>query len=155
MVAAYGKLAPGRPGNVTVLSGPLGSPEARARFVFADGRKFDLDPAGKADAAPDIDVTGVWTLTVEKSDAGPVTIKAALTQKDRDLTGTLSSTSFQGGSITFGRVTAKSFSFSARIKVDGEDTELEVRGEKKDDGFEGKLTGPFGDDLAWKGKKAP
>ncbi|HKS16907.1 MAG TPA: hypothetical protein VJU16_06315 [Planctomycetota bacterium] len=152
---AYGKLAAGRPGNVTVLSGPLGSPEARARFVFADGRKFDLDPAAKADAEPDIDVNGTWTLTVEKSDAGPLAIKAVLTQKGRDLTGSLNSTSFQGGTITFGRVTGKSFSFSVRVKVDGDDTELEVRGEKKDDGFEGKLSGPFGDDLAWKGKKIP
>lgn len=153
--AAYGKLAPGRAGNVTVLTAPLGSPDARARFVFADGRKFDLDPAGKADAAADMDLNGVWTLTVEKSDAGPLTIKAALTQKDRELSGVLSSTSFGGGAITFGRVTGRSFSFSARVKVDGEDTELDVRGDKKDDAIEGKLSGPFGDDLSWKGKKAP
>ncbi|HZL73396.1 MAG TPA: hypothetical protein VFC86_13120, partial [Planctomycetota bacterium] len=153
--AAYGKLAPGRPANVTVLTAPLGSPETRVRFVFADGRKFDLEPAGKAEAAVEMDLTGMWTLTAEKSDAGPLTIKAELTQKDRDLAGTLSSSSFGGGTITFGRVTGKSFSFSARIKVDGEETELEVRGEKKDEGLEGKLSGPFGDDVAWKGKKGP
>lgn len=151
--AAYGKLAPGRPANVTVLSAPLGSPEAKARFVFADGRKFDLDPAGKGEAAPEIDLAGAWTLTVEKSDDGPVTIKAALVQKDRDLSGTLTSANFTAGSITFGRVTGKSFSFSARIKVDGDPTELEVRGQMKDGALEGKMSGPFGDDLPWKGKK--
>jgi imidazolonepropionase-like amidohydrolase len=153
--AAYGKVAPGRPGNLTVLTAPLGSPEARARFVFADGKKFDLDPAGKAEADSEIDLTGAWMLTVEKSDAGPLAIKAELKQKGRELTGSVSSTTFGGGPITFGRVTGKSFSFSARIKVDGEDAELEVRGEKKDDGLDGKLSGPFGDGIAWKGKKIP
>jgi imidazolonepropionase-like amidohydrolase len=151
---AYGTLAAGRPANVTVLSAPLGAPEARVRFVFADGRKFDLDPAGKSDAAVDIELTGVWILTAEKSDSGPITIKASLSQKGRELSGTVSSDSFGGGTITFGRVTGRTFSFSARIKVDGEDAELEVRGEKKDDAIEGKFTGPFGDDVAWKGKKS-
>lgn len=151
--SAYGKLAAGRPANVTVLTAPLGSPEARARFVFADGRKFDLEPAGKAEADSEIDLNGVWTLTVDKSDAGPLTIKATLVQKGRELSGTLASASFTGGTITYGRVTGKSFSFSARIKVEGEDAELEVRGEKKDDAIEGKLSGPFGDGLAWKGRK--
>lgn len=153
--SAYGKLAPGRPGNVTVLTAPLGAAEARARFVFADGRKFDLDPAGKAEAAVEINLTGSWTLTAEKSDAGPLTIKASFTQKDRDLAGTISSSSFSGGTITFGRVTGKSFTFSARIKVDGEDAELEARGEKKDEAIEGRFSGAFGDDVKWKGKKDP
>ena len=153
--ATHGTLAAGRPANVTVLTSPLGSPEARVRLVFADGRKFDLEPAGKADAAPEIDLNGVWTLTVEKSDAGPLSIKAALTQKGRDLGGALSSATFGDGAVTYGRVTGKTFTFSARITVEGDPAELEVRGEMKDGALEGKLSGPFGDGLAWKGKKAP
>lgn len=153
--AAYGLLAPGRPGNVTVLTAPIGSPDARARFVFADGRKFDLDPAGKAEGPAEIDLTGVWTFTAEKSDAGPLGVKVTLTQKGRDITGTIASASFGTGTITFGRVTGRSFSFTARVKVEGEDAEVEVRGDKKDDSLEGKFSGPFGDDVSWKGKKIP
>lgn len=153
--AAYGKLAAGRPANVTVLTAPLGSSEARTRYVFADGRKFDLDPAGKAEAAPEIDLSGSWTLAAEKSDVGPLAIKASFVQKTRDLAGTLTSAAFTGGVVTFGRVTGRSFTLSARITVDGEPTELEIRGQMKDGALEGKLSGPFGDDVAWKGRKDP
>jgi imidazolonepropionase-like amidohydrolase len=153
--AAYGKIAAGRPANLTVLSAPLGSPEARAKFVFADGRKFDLDPDGKAEAQPEVDLTGKWTLTAEKSDAGPLTIQLALAQKGRDLSGTLTSAGFGDGSVTFGRVTGRGFTFSARIMIDGDPAELEFKGQSKDGALEGKLNGPFGDDVAWKGKKDP
>jgi hypothetical protein len=153
--AAYGRLAAGRPGNVTVLTAPLGSPDARARFVFADGRKFDLDPAGRAEGRAEIDLSGAWTLTAEKSDVGPLSIKVTLAQKGREITGTLDSATLGRGTITFGRVTGRTFTFSARIKFEGEDAEIDVRGEKKDDALEGKCSGPFGDDVSWKGKKIP
>jgi imidazolonepropionase-like amidohydrolase len=153
--AAYGRLAPGRAANVTVLTAPLGSPEARARYVFADGRKFDLEPGGKGEAAPEIDFTGTWTLTIEKSDAGPLTIKAALRQKGAELTGTLRSSAFEGGAIMTGRVTGRNVSLVALIKLDGDDAQLTVSGSKKDDAFEGKLVGPFGDEVKWTGRKDP
>ena len=151
--AAYGKLAAGRPANVTVLTASLGAPDARARLVFADGMKFDLEPGAKGDPAPEIDLNGVWTLTVEKSDAGPLKISAALTQKGRDLSGAITASNFGDGVITVGRVTGRSFTLFARITVEGEPTELEIRGELKEGAMEGKLSGPYGDDLAWKGRK--
>ena len=150
---AYGKLAPGRPANVTVLTASLGAPDARARFIFADGLKFDLEPEAKGDPAPEIDLNGVWNLTVEKSDAGPLKISAALAQKGRDLSGVITASNFGDGAVTVGRVTGRTFTLFVRITVEGEATELEIRGELKEGAMEGKLSGPYGDDLPWKGRK--
>ena len=59
------------------------------------------------------------------------------------------------GWSAIGRVTARSFTLSARITIDGEPAELEIRGQLKDGVLEGKLSGALGDDVAWKGKKDP
>ena len=150
---AYGKLAPKRPANVTVLTAPLGTMEARVRYVFADGLKFAYEPEGKAEGPPEIDLSGLWTVKVEKSDAGPLEITLALKQKGRELSGAVKSASFGEGVITHGRVGGKTFSLAVKITVDGEAAELEIRGELKEGAFKGTLSGPFGDDLPWTGRK--
>jgi imidazolonepropionase-like amidohydrolase len=150
---AYGKLAPKRPANVTVLTAPLGAMEARVRYIFADGLKFDYEPEGKAEGAPEIELGGLWTIKVEKSDAGPLEISVVLKQAGRELSGVVKSATFGEGAITFGRVGGKTFSFTAKITVDGEPSELEVRGSLREGAFKGTLSGPFGNDLSWTGRK--
>jgi len=150
---AYGKLAAKRPANVTVLTAPLGSMEARVRYIFADGLKFAYEPDGKAEGPPEVELSGLWTLKVEKSDVGPLEISLALKQKGRELAGAVRSSAFGEGVITQGRVGGKSFTLGAKITVDGDPVELEIRGELKDGAFKGTLTGPFGENLPWTGRK--
>jgi hypothetical protein len=94
-------------------------------------------------------------LAHEHADAGPLTIQLVLAQKGRDLSGTLASAGQGEGTVTFGRVAGRGFAFSARVVIDGEPTELEIKGQSKDGALEGKLSGPFGDDVAWTGRKDP
>lgn len=46
--ADLGALAVGRRGNVTVLSGPLDSEKSKVRWVFVDGKQFDVGSASRA-----------------------------------------------------------------------------------------------------------
>jgi imidazolonepropionase-like amidohydrolase len=52
---SHGTIARGKAANLTVLTAPLGDPKAAVRYVFADGRKFELEgkpPAEKKKDAP-------------------------------------------------------------------------------------------------------
>ncbi len=42
-----GTLAPGKLGHVTILTGPYGKADAKVRYLFTDGQKFDLEKDGK------------------------------------------------------------------------------------------------------------
>lgn len=61
LAATHGTIARGKAANLTVLTAPLGDPKAAVRYLFADGRKFELEgkpPAQKekkdAPAAPHV-----------------------------------------------------------------------------------------------------
>ncbi|MBI4563079.1 MAG: amidohydrolase family protein [Planctomycetes bacterium] len=151
--ALLGTLAPGRPANVTVLTAPIGSPEANVRYVFADGFKFAYESREKAAGPPEIDLTGVWKLTADESDLGPLEITLTLTQKGSDLAGTATSKLFEEGAVSFGRVGGKKFRFLLKAKLEGEDVLFEFRGEMKEGQCQGTVNGPPGDEVAWKAKK--
>ena len=69
-----GVIAAGRPANLTILDGPLGDKEAKARWVVVDGCKFDLGPdnAPKGDSSEaQENEASATTDQASEQDAGP------------------------------------------------------------------------------------
>lgn len=146
----FSSITPGKPAHLTVLTAPLGDREAKVRYVVADGFKFPVK--AEKSAPPEIDLTGAWTITAEKSDLGPFEAGVVFKQAGRDLTGTLRSKLFGEAPLT-GSVSGKGFQFSARVKIEGDDAELEFRGDLKEGKLSGSAGGAAGDDIKWTGKK--
>jgi len=72
--ATHGTVEKGKAGNLTVLSAPLGDKKARVKYVFADGRKFEVDSKPAEEKKKE----------EKKEDAGPAVVDYPIeTDKDR------------------------------------------------------------------------
>lgn len=151
----FGTIAPGRPATLTALTAPLGDREARVRTIVAEGFKFEVKLEGKAAPPPEIDLTGAWAITAEKTDAGKVEAVLKLQQKGRELKGTATCALFGEGKVLLGSVAGKSFRFTLTAKLEGDPVEFAFKGELAEGALKGTASGPIGDDISWTGKKTP
>ncbi|MBI2930523.1 MAG: hypothetical protein HYY16_02635 [Planctomycetes bacterium] len=131
-----GRLTMGSVANLTVLSGQLGDRRIKVKVVFADGRKWDVGT--KKRGPPEIDVAGLWRLTVKD-----LTASMELKQTDADVAGTIRTP--KGEADIEGRVAGRNFEFTFKL---GTETR-EFVGVLKDNKLAGTMKGPEGLDIEW------
>ncbi|MCL4524661.1 MAG: amidohydrolase family protein, partial [Acidobacteria bacterium] len=110
-----GSIETGKIANLVVTTGDIFSDRTQVKYVFVDGRKFDVKeppppplPAGGLGA---VRMTGRWSFTVIAPD-GPQPASADLTQAaDGTLSGSVS-TQYGNSTITKGSVTGNRFTFT-------------------------------------------
>lgn len=149
-----GSVERGKLANLVVTEGDLFDEDAKVRTVFVEGRKYEKREAGRPEEPPAVDLSGIWTLTVE-SPRGTQESSAELTM-DED--GTLSG-SVRGergeGSVTEGWVSGNRFSFTVAMTMPGgRSMEAVYSGTVEGDEMEGTVSfGRFANEF--KGTKRP
>jgi len=119
---ALGTIEPGKIANVVLSEGDLLAKEAKVRFTFVDGRRFELKEAKPGEGEkPTVNVSGKWEMAVEGQMAMNLTIE--LSQEEAALSGKLI-TPFGAFDFTGGTVSGKDVAFEISISVGGQDLDL-------------------------------
>ena len=119
---ALGTIEPGKIANVVLSEGDLLAKEAKVRFTFVDGRRFELKEAKPGEGEkPTVNVNGKWEMAVEGQMAMNLTIE--FSQEEAALSGKLI-TPFGAFDFTGGTVSGKDVAFEISISVGGQDLDL-------------------------------
>jgi imidazolonepropionase-like amidohydrolase len=127
-----GSIEVGKIASLTVLTKPLGQKGAKPRFVFVEGKKFDLEEEGKG--KPEVNVGGTW-----KAKVGEVELTLELKQKGAEVTG---KAVLKGNEIEVtGTVSGKGFRMKAgELSIKGEMEEDQLTGTASGMGLEGEFS---------------
>jgi imidazolonepropionase-like amidohydrolase len=111
-----GSIDNGKIANLVVTDGDLFAEKTKIKFVFVDGRKFEIREPEKPKDPPKGDITGKWKLAYTTPE-GPEESTADLAMdKDGTVSGTI--TSKRGtASIISGYASADKFSFTINIPI--------------------------------------
>ncbi len=133
--AAMGTVEAGKLGNMVVADGNIFDKESKIRYVFVDGRKYEVEvkKEGASDSTAAAAVAGTWTYTVKTPEgeiSGTLTI-------DEDLSGTISmdvmpealdieNASFEDGVLTFSFDVGGTEIVTVTVTVEGDEFEGEA-----------------------------
>jgi hypothetical protein len=132
---ALGTIEPGKIANLVITEGELLAKEAKVRYVFADGTRFELKEAKPGDGEkPTVNLTGKWEMTVEEGAGTKLTVEFA--QEEAALSGRMIMP-FGTFEFTGGVVSGKTLTFEISLSVGGQDIDLFVSGSVEGD----KMTG--------------
>lgn len=157
-----GSIDTGKAANLVVADGDLFGDRTKIKYVFVDGRKFDVPeeeaaPAGgrfgggAAPGAAAMNVSGTWNLNVEAPDgAHPVT--AALNQQGGSLTGTVSG---QMGTVTItnGAVNGNEVTFRIAVTMGGNNMDITFHGTVTGSSMSGSASIAGGPSMSFSGSK--
>lgn len=140
-----GSIEEGKIANLVITSGDLFGEKTTVKYVFVDGKKFEMKAKKKKAATGDakVDVTGTWEAIVE-TPQGEVPITLKLKQSGNELSGEFTS---QMGSaeIYDGSVNGNEIQFSVEITIQGQTMELIFDGIVEGDSIDGSIDlGPMG-----------
>lgn len=122
-----GSIENGKIANLVVADGDLFNEKTKIKFVFVDGRKFEIREPAKPKDLPKGDLTGRWKLSYT-TPQGPEDATADLTMaSDGTLSGTI--TSSRGtANIISGYLSADKFSFTINIPIEGNPSDVVFTG---------------------------
>jgi predicted Zn-dependent peptidase len=106
-----------------------------------EGSRVDISNYGKPAAAPSIDVSGEWDLTIDFQ-GQRIPVSLSLEQTDGKISGKLESMLGEG-KIENGKVAGNSFSAVATTEMQGQTLELSIDGTLENDEMSGKLSAPM------------
>ncbi len=131
-----GTLEAGKIANIVVASGDIFDRRTQVKYVFVDGRQFEIKPpappatqaggrgpggrpgsGGGGSAASGGIAAGVWTLTVN-SPQGPIVLTVNLQQQGNVLTGNVNSP-FGTAAIADGQVNGNEITFNYTVEAQG------------------------------------
>jgi imidazolonepropionase-like amidohydrolase len=111
-----GSIEKGKIANLVVTDGDLFNEKTKIRFVFVDGRRFEIREPDRPKDPPKGDITGKWKLSFT-SPEGPEESTADLTMSsDGSITGTVSGKRGTA-SILSGYLSADKFNFVINISI--------------------------------------
>jgi len=112
-----GSIENGKIANLVVTDGDLFEEKTKIKFVFVDGRRFEVREPEKPKEPPKGDITGKWKLSYTTPE-GPEESTAELTMdKDGTISGTVSGKR-GNASIISGYLSVDKFSFTINITLD-------------------------------------
>jgi len=131
---ALGTVEPGKIANLALVDGEILAKEAKVKYVFADGKKFELkETAVKDGEKPTVNVSGKWEISIEE--AG-LKLIMDFVQEEAALSGKLS-TPFGVFDFSGGSVSGNQIYFEMNLSVGGQEIDLYFTGVVEDD----KMTG--------------
>ena len=120
---ALGSIEIGKIANLVLVENDLLTKEAKVRYVFADGIKFEIKEAKiKEGEKPTVNVSGKWELSVE-SGGGTIKLTVDFTQEESSLSGKITSP-FGVFDFTGGTVVGNEIYFEMSISVGGQEMDL-------------------------------
>ena len=133
---ALGTIEPGKIANLSLVEGEIFSKEAKIKYVFADGKKFEFKEAAvKEGEKPTVNITGKWEISIEE--AG-LKLTMDFVQDEAALSGTLT-TPFGVFDFTGGAVSGNQVYFEMNLAVGGQDIDLYFTGVVEDDRMTGSV----------------
>lgn len=136
-----GSIEIGKIANLVVTDGDLFSEKTKIKYVFVDGRKFEIREAEKPKEPPKGDLTGKWTISIA-SQEGPMQASADLVMAPGgNLSGSVTHP-FGTSTVNSGYVSGNSFSIT--ISADGGDGahEFTFSGTLEGNTMKGTINGP-------------
>jgi hypothetical protein len=131
---ALGTIEPGKMANLALVEGEILAKEAKVKYVFADGKKFELKEAeAKEGEKPTVNISGKWEISIEE--AG-LKLTMDFVQEEAALSGKLT-TPFGVFDFSGGTVSGNQVYFEMNLSVGGQDIDLYFTGVVEDD----KMTG--------------
>lgn len=131
---ALGTIEAGKIANLALVDGEILAKDSKVKFVFADGKKFELkEPEVKEGAQPTVNITGKWEISIEE--AG-LKLNMDFVQEDAALSGKLT-TPFGIFDFSGGTVSGNEIYFEMNISVGGQDIDLYFTGVVEDDRMTG------------------
>jgi hypothetical protein len=148
---ALGTIEPGKIANLVLATGDPLTKDAKTRYVFADGQKFELKEAkAKEGEKPAVNVSGKWELSVE----GGLKLTVEFMQEEGALSGKMT-TPFGVFDFTGGTVSGKEVYFEMNITVGGEQLDLYFSATVEGDTMRGSVVQGTQGSAEFTGKRIP
>jgi hypothetical protein len=133
---ALGTIEPGKMANLALVEGEILGKDAKVKYVFADGKKFELKEAEvKEGEKPTVNVSGKWEISIEE--AG-LKLTMDFVQEEAALSGKLT-TPFGVFDFSGGTVSGNQVYFEMNLAVGGQDIDLYFTGVVEDDRMTGSV----------------
>ncbi len=162
-----GSLEKGKIANLVITSGDLFDRRAQVKYIFVDGRQYEVKapaptgPAGRggpggrpgAGGAPAsaVSAAGNWAITAQSPD-GPIQVTLAFTQDGNVLNGSIT-TPFGTFPVT-GRVSGNDVTFSFTARVQDQEMPVTAKGTLDGNSIKGTMS-VMGNDAEFNGTRAP
>lgn len=155
--ATMGSIDNGKLANLVISDKPYFNKESKIKYVFVDGRKFELEdkPKKKDSGEEDVEASGTWSYTTE-TPQGAGSGNIVITGETDNYSGTITS-SFSGDENELSNITVdgKELSFSFLINVGGDTLNIDVSVTVDGDTFEGSMTAGQHGSFPIEGERVP
>jgi imidazolonepropionase-like amidohydrolase len=148
---ALGTIEPGKIANIVLAEGDLLVKDAKVRYAFADGKRFELKEAkAKEGEKPTVNVSGKWELAAE----GVPKLTVDFVQEEAALSGKMV-TPFGVFDFTGGSVTANQIDFEMTLSVAGQEIDLYISGTVEGDTMRGTIVQDTSGSVEFTAKRIP
>jgi imidazolonepropionase-like amidohydrolase len=146
-----GTIEPGKIANIVLAEGDLLVKDAKVRYAFADGKRFELKEAKvKEGEKPTVSVSGKWELAAE----GVPKLTVDFVQEETALSGKMV-TPFGVFDFTGGSVSANQVDFEMTISVGGQEISLYISGTVEGDTMRGTIVQDTEGSVEFTAKRIP
>jgi len=134
-----GSIEKGKIANLTVADGDLFDKKTKIKFVFVDGRKYEVHEVLRPSEPPKGDLSGKWKLKFT-TQQGEEEATADLTmESDGTLTGSVKSDRGTG-SVFSGWVSGEKFTFTINLEIEGGPTDVTFSGTFEGSSMKGSIS---------------
>jgi hypothetical protein len=148
---ALGTIEPGKIANIVLAEGDLLIKDAKVRYIFADGKKFEVKAGtAKEGEKPTVNVSGKWELTAQ----GVPNLTVDFVQEEAGLSGKMV-TPFGVFDFTGGSVTANQVEFEMTLSVAGQEIDLYISGTVDGDTMRGTIVQDTSGSTEFTAKRIP
>jgi hypothetical protein len=148
---ALGTIEPGKIADFVLAEGDLLAKEAKIRYVFADGDKFELKEArAKEGEKPTVNISGKWELSLPDG----LKIITEFSQEEASFSGKMT-TPFGVFDFTGGIISGNEISFEMNVSVGGESLDLYFSAVVEGDSMRGTVVQGTMGSAEFSGKRIP
>src|SRR3984893_3219779 len=123
-----GSIENGKIANLIVADGDLFNEKTKIKYVFVDGRRFDIREPEKPKEPPKGDLTGKWKLAYTSPEGAEESTADLTMASDGTLSGTISTVKRGTANIISGYLSADKFSLLINIPIQGSPADVTFTG---------------------------
>jgi len=149
---ALGTVEPGKIANLVLVEGEILAKDAKIKYVFADGKKFEIKEAKvKEGEKPTINVSGKWEISIE---AAGMRLTVNFVQEEAALSGEMT-TPFGVFNFSGGSVVGNEIYIEMTLSVGGQEIDLYFSAVVEGDKMEGTVVQGTEGSAEFTGKRVP
>jgi imidazolonepropionase-like amidohydrolase len=134
-----GSVEKGKIANLVITDGDLFEKKTKVKFVFVDGRKYEVREVLRPSEPPKGDLTGKWKLKFTTPQGEEESTADLTMEPDGTLTGTVSSDRGTG-SVFSGWVSGDRFAFTINIEIEGGASDVTFTGSFEGSSMKGAIS---------------